>query len=59
MLTKLVKEIMNYESDTFSASDSRVTKHEAQQMLKDWIAIQFENRIDGITLDSLLYELRG
>lgn len=54
---QLVNEIMEYESDTFTASGFELTRAEATYMaerLLDWVATY----TDGVRLDALLYELR-
>ncbi len=54
----LVRELMEYESDTFSATGSKITQLEAEQvadrLVKSWIS----KYLDGVSIAVLLEEFR-
>jgi hypothetical protein len=50
---ELVKEIMQYESDTFSASDSQLTRLEAEKIARAFIIRDIQGRIDTDTMDGI------
>ncbi len=59
----LVDEILKYESDTFSSSESEITPQEAEKISFAFIIRDMEARIhtrtmDGIMISEELYELR-
>lgn len=55
---QLVKEILEYESDTFSASGFEITKEEAKQVAERCIEWFVNNRMDGVILDEFLFAIR-
>lgn len=62
-VNNLVDEILNYESDTFSSDASEITSQEAEKVALALILRDIENRVstntmDGVMIDSELYELR-
>lgn len=54
---ELVKEIMEYESDTFSAKGSKITKKEATIFAEKILDRAFE-RVDGVSIDVFLDNYR-
>lgn len=59
ILAKWVKGVLEYESDTFSASGSKITPKEAAAVVESIIESYFENHLDGVTISNKLDELRG
>lgn len=60
----LVDAIMEYESDTFTASGMFLKKKEAKQIARKLVIEDIQKRLDGDTLDGiiiseLLSEIRG
>jgi hypothetical protein len=55
---QFVQEIMEYESDTFSAQGSKITKAEATAVAENIIRNYVINIMDGIMLDMHLSEIR-
>lgn len=53
---ELVKEIMNYESDTFSSSEYKLKKHEAEKIAEAFIVSDIEDRISTDTMDGVMIE---
>ena len=55
---KLLQDIREYESDTFSASTSGITDNEvilvAEKLIDGWS----DNHLDGVSIDSVLYDIR-
>lgn len=56
---QLVEYIMEYESDTFTASGFKLTEKEAVQLAEKCIDYFVNNRMDGVILDEWLADLRG
>ncbi len=56
---QLVKEITEYESDTFTASGFSLTNKEAHKLAERCINYFVNNDLDGCKLDIWLAELRG
>ncbi len=50
---ELVEVIMDYESDTFSASDKKLKKSEAKKIAEQLIIANIQDRIDMDTMDGL------
>ena len=57
MRDHLIKQIMKYESDTFSAFGAKITEEEAEAVLDLWIDMQW-NRIDGVQIEECLNTVR-
>ena len=57
-MDQLVDEVMAYESDTFSASRSGITKEEAGQVVEQAVRALWDTWIDGASIDEKLSELR-
>lgn len=53
-----IKELENYESDTFSASNSAITNEEAHRVAEFLLNKWSSNHLDGVTIDAILEELR-
>lgn len=54
-----INEVVSYESDTFSAEASKITRDEADAVVlkvMEWI---WNDRIDGVLLSEALAEVRG
>lgn len=56
---ELVKEIVEYESDTFSASSSEITTEEADKVAHELVANWKMNYLDGVQIDTFLDKIRG
>lgn len=56
-LEQLITEIMNYESDTFSASGEELKPEEAEAIADKLVEGLLEN-IDGVKISSALDEIR-
>lgn len=54
---KLVVLIREYESDTFSAEDSKITLGESQLIAAKLID-RIEDHLDGVTISAILDEIR-
>lgn len=52
-----VEEILTYESDTFSAEGSKITRIEAEQVAEKMLD-SFERHLDGVSIDAYLEEIR-
>ena len=50
--------IGEYESDTFSAQGSEITKEEAMEVAKAILAHWIDSRLDGVIIDGTLAEIR-
>jgi hypothetical protein len=57
-IRQFIEEIMDYESDTFSARGSKLTLKEAAGLAERCIEYFFKNRIDGVMLSNFLDEER-
>jgi len=55
---EFVKELSEYESDTFSASAEKVTKEEAIQLVESAMESFRNNYLDGVWLSSMLEGIR-
>lgn len=55
---ELVEEIKSYDSDTFFAKDLNLTHQEAIEIAEKCIRWFVLNRLDGVMLDTYLYEIR-
>jgi hypothetical protein len=55
---RLVDFIEHYESDTFSASGSDITHHEAELVAERLIMDLIENEIDGVQISADLFDIR-
>lgn len=55
---RLVKEVMEYESDTFSAEDSNVSKLEAIEIVDRFLE-RWWDHVDGDQIARILDSLRG
>ena len=56
---ELVKEIIDYDSDTFFGRGSDITLKEAKAVAERAIQYFFDNRLDGVLLEQFLYEIRN
>jgi len=50
----LSKEIMEYESDTFSASGSKITREEADFIAEKLLEFWSKENLDGISITNIL-----
>jgi hypothetical protein len=57
-MDEFTKEVMEYESDTFSASEYEITEEEAAEVSKRILRNMWDNRIDGLFIAEELEELR-
>ena len=57
-MKEFVKQIIEYESDTFSGSGSEITEKEACLVIKSILTDYFEHHLDGLSIDSRLEEIR-
>jgi hypothetical protein len=57
-MSDLVTAIMEYESDTFTASGFGLKRSEARKIAAKLSDIMMDEWVDGVLLDRLLYELR-
>ena len=55
----LIMEIKEYESDTFSASGSKITHQEAEKVANELIANWKDKYLDGVQIDVFLDKVRG
>jgi hypothetical protein len=55
---KLVQDISEYESDTFSASSNEIKASECMEIANKIIDIWKEDHLDGVIISSLLEDLR-
>ncbi len=51
--------ILDYESDTFSASGSQITVLEAEKVADEIIANWIDKYLDGVTINVFLDKVRG
>ncbi len=58
-MNKLLQVLMAYESDTFSASGSKITKAEAKKVANELIADWIDTHLDGVSIDIFLDKVRG
>ena len=54
-----IEQIMEYESDTFSASASQITPDEARDVARVILAIWIDDHLDGVRIDAVLDGLRS
>lgn len=58
MLEELVKEVMEYESDTFSASGAEITEEEARKVVEKIVRDLWDAHIDGVKINFALADIR-
>lgn len=59
LFKKLVDDVMAYESDTFSAEGSEITRDEAEHVVTLILKMWWESRLDGVVIDNMLNEVRS
>jgi len=58
-LRSVVKDILKYESDTFSSSSMKLTQEEAYGVAGKILRTMYDNKVDGLMIGDMLQEVRG